>query len=99
VVIEDRPVVPLSTWLADALATHARQGHALQLVTPSDSLLTTPLANLMTAPLARWAVADGSGFRDGFSGRPLHWDDRYGLIADPPETSSTNSPSRTGPDP
>lgn len=99
VVVEDRPLVPVSTWLADALAVHARQGRALQLVTPPDSRLTEPLATLLTAPLARWAVTDGDGFRDGFSGRPLHWDERYGLIADPPGTPVEDSPLWTEPTP
>ncbi|QUX31172.1 hypothetical protein KGD83_12155 [Nocardiopsis akebiae] len=99
VVVEDRPVVPVSVWLADALAAQARQGRALQLVTPPDSRLTEPLATLLTAPLARWAVAVGDGFRDGFSGRPLHWDERYGLIADPPGTPVADSPLRTEPAP
>jgi hypothetical protein len=99
VVVEDRPVVPVSVWLADALAAYARQGRALQLVTPPDSRLTEPLTTLLTAPLARWAVADGDGFRDGFSGRPLHWDERYGLIADPPGTPVADSPLRTEPAP
>ncbi|WP_435108590.1 DUF6177 family protein [Nocardiopsis synnemataformans] len=49
--------------------------------------------------LARWAVADGNGFRDGFSGRPLHWDERYGLIADPPNTPVADSPLWTEPVP
>lgn len=99
VVVEDRPVVAASTWLVDALATHARQGRALQLVTPPGSRITASLADLLTAPLARWAVADNGGFRDGFSGRPLHWDERYGLIADPPGTPSEGSPLRTTPAP
>lgn len=99
VVVEDRPIVPVSTWLTDALATHARQGRSLQLVTPATSRLTVPLASLLTAPLARWAVADDGGFRDGFSGSPLHWDELYGLISDPPGTSSAHSPLRTEPAP
>jgi hypothetical protein len=99
VVVEDRPVVAVSVWLADALAAHARQGRGLQLVTPPGSRLTEPLATLLTAPLTRWAVAEGDGFRDGFSGRPLHWDERYGLVADPPGTPVADSPLRSEPVP
>ncbi|GAA1440443.1 DUF6177 family protein [Nocardiopsis tropica] len=97
VVVEDRPVVPFSTWLADALGAHARQGRSLQLVTPASSRLTEAVATLLTAPLARWAVANSDGFRDGFSGRPLTWDERYGLIADPPGSVPTDSQLRTDP--
>lgn len=50
VVVEDRPVVPFSPWLADALAAHARQGRGLQLVTPPGSRLTEAVATLLTAP-------------------------------------------------
>ena len=100
VVVDDRPVVPVSTWLVDALAEHARQGRGLQLVTPPGSRLTAPLASLLTTPLTRWAVSDGNGFRDGFSGRPLSWDEHYGFVADPPGTgmSYLTLPSDIAPD-
>ncbi|MCK9871336.1 DUF6177 family protein [Nocardiopsis dassonvillei] len=97
VVVEDRPVAPVSPLMSDALALHARQGRSVQLVTPPESRLTEPLALLLTAPLARWAVAEDGGFRDGFSGRPLRWDERYGLVADPPGTSTTPTPLMTEP--
>jgi hypothetical protein len=97
VVVDDRSVVPVSTWLVDAMAAYARQGRGLQLVTSSDARLTEPLASLLTTPLTRWAVSETEGFRDGFSGRPLFWDDRYGLVADPAGTGVSHAPLRTDP--
>lgn len=44
-------------------------------------------------------MADSDGFRDGSSGRPLRWDERYGLIADPPGSTPADSPLRTDPAP
>lgn len=97
VVVDDRPLVPVSPWLVDALAAHARQGRGLQLVTPSGARLTEPLTALLTTPLTRWVVSDKEGFRDGFSGRPVAWDGRYGFVAESPSTPKSGSPLHTDP--
>ncbi|MBB6173837.1 hypothetical protein HNR23_003897 [Nocardiopsis mwathae] len=82
-VYQDRPVVPLSSWLADAMATFAEEGRGLQVVTPAASRLTFPLRSLLSRPQARWVVAepDGSGGHyDGLTGTRLVWDDTAGYV-------------------
>ncbi len=73
VVMQDRPVVPLSSWLADVIRICAANGKGLQLVTPAASRLTTALHQAFTGPDSRW-VADGpGGHHDGHTGRRLGW--------------------------
>jgi Family of unknown function (DUF6177) len=76
VVLQDRPVVPLSAWLADAIRLCAGSGRGLQVVTPPGARLTTPLRFALDGPDTRWVVRDGTGATcyDGLSGRRLHWD-------------------------
>ncbi|MFJ4435000.1 DUF6177 family protein [Streptomyces sp. NPDC088923] len=74
VVMQDRPVVPLSTWLADALRHAADSGRALQLVTPPASRLTLPLRTALRGLPHRWVVRDERrGLYDGLSGVRLRW--------------------------
>ena len=77
VVLQERPVVPLSAWLADAVRLCAGSGRGLQVVTPPGARLTTPLRFALDGPDTRWVVRDGTGATcyDGLSGRRLHWDD------------------------
>jgi Family of unknown function (DUF6177) len=76
VVLQDRPVVPLTAWLADAVRQCAASGRGLQVVTPPHSRLTTPLRFALDGPDTRWVVRDRAGITcyDGLSGRRLHWD-------------------------
>jgi hypothetical protein len=76
VVLQDRPVVPLSAWLADAVRLCAGSGRGLQVVTPPGARLTTPLRFALDGPDTRWVVRDGTGVTcyDGLSGRRLHWE-------------------------
>jgi uncharacterized protein DUF6177 len=75
VVLQDRPVVPLSAWLADAVRACAGSGRGLQVVTPPGSRLTTPLRFALDGPATRWVVRDGGGAsHDGLTGRRLRWD-------------------------
>jgi Family of unknown function (DUF6177) len=76
VVLQDRPVVPLTAWLADAVRQCAASGRGLQVVTPPESRLTTPLRFALDGPDTRWVVRDRTGTTcyDGLSGRRLHWD-------------------------
>jgi Family of unknown function (DUF6177) len=76
VVLQDRPVVPLSAWLAAAVRLCAGSGRGLQVVTPPEARLTTPLRFALDGPDTRWVVRDGTGATcyDGLSGRRLHWD-------------------------
>lgn len=76
VVLQDRPVVPFSAWLADAVRVCAGSGRGLQVVTPPGARLTTPLRLALDGPDTRWVVRDATGATcyDGLSGRRLHWD-------------------------
>jgi Family of unknown function (DUF6177) len=76
VVLQERPVVPLTAWLADAVRTCADAGRGLQVVTPPSARLTTPLRFALDGPDTRWVIHDRGGGTcfDGLSGRRLHWD-------------------------
>ncbi|MEV2278232.1 DUF6177 family protein [Nocardiopsis sp. NPDC049922] len=92
VVLQDRPVVPLSPWLLDAVARHGREGRRLQLVTPSTSRLTYALRSLVGKPGCRWVVqAPDGAYYDGFSGVPLVWDADSGFVVDP-DASAEDGP-------
>lgn len=73
VVLQDRPVVPLSPWLSRVLAECAAGGRTLQLVTPLESRLSLPLRTATAGAAAQWVVRDGDGYYEGLSGRPLKW--------------------------
>ncbi len=83
VVVQDRPLVPMSPWIVDAMARHGRRGLRLQVVTPSTSRLTHALHSVLRSAAARWVVQtpDGS-YYDGFSGVPLRWDGREAFTVD-----------------
>ncbi|OOC56333.1 MULTISPECIES: DUF6177 family protein [Nocardiopsis] len=92
VVVQDRPLVPLSGWLVDATAAYGRGGRHLQLVTPSTSRITHALRSLLARPAARWVVRDGDGgYYDGFSGVPLVWDPESAFTVDP-DASAAEGP-------
>jgi hypothetical protein len=94
VVLQSRPVVPLTAWLVDAAAACARAGQGLQIVTPTDARITLPLRATLSGPNCRWVVRepDDAGFFDGFSGVPLEWDGSAFVMV--PERAKTG-PSRT----
>lgn len=83
VLVQDRPVVSLSSWTVDALARYGRQGLGIQLLTPSTSVITYALRSLLAHPNATWVVrtADGHHY-DGFNGLPLTWQDEVGYVPD-----------------
>lgn len=84
VVVQDRPVVSLSSWLADAIAGYGREGLGLQVVTPSTSVLTHALRSFLGKPAATWVVRAPDGrYYDGFNGLPLVWADETGFVPDP----------------
>jgi hypothetical protein len=76
VVVQSRPTVPLTAWLADALRRCGESQRALQLLTPSNTRLTLPLRLMLAAQNGRWVVGDGTadGHYDGLTGVPLTWD-------------------------
>jgi hypothetical protein len=73
VVMQDRPVVALASWLADVIRICAENDKGLQLVTPATSRLTTALYTALSGPHARWVVNTPDGHHDGRTGRPLGW--------------------------
>ncbi|MFE3182743.1 DUF6177 family protein [Streptomyces violascens] len=76
VVVQDRPVTALTTWLSNALAETAARGRALQLVTPATSRLTLPARAALAFGPHRWVVQHPeTGYYDGLRGARLHWRD------------------------
>ncbi|GHK01035.1 hypothetical protein SY2F82_28320 [Streptomyces sp. Y2F8-2] len=74
VVIQDRPLVPLTSWLADALRTATAAHRALQIVTPPTARLTLPTRTALRGLPNRWVVQHPEhGYYDGLSGAILHW--------------------------
>jgi hypothetical protein len=84
VVMQDRPVVPLSSWLADVIRICADNDKGLQLITPATSRLTTALSAALDGPDTRWVVHTPDGHHDGHSGRPLGWSGDAFRPVDPP---------------
>jgi hypothetical protein len=74
VVLQERRIVPLSRWLADAIAAATADSKLVQVVTPATSRLTTPLETTLLAVGGRWVVRTAAGgYYDGLRGEPLHW--------------------------
>jgi hypothetical protein len=82
VVLQERPVMPFTTWLAEGLRLCSETGRGLQVVTPPESRITMPLRLVLTGPNSRWVVRADGGHYDGLTGVPLLWDgDAY--VVDP----------------
>ncbi|WP_405887036.1 DUF6177 family protein [Streptomyces longwoodensis] len=76
VVLSDRPVLPLTTRLADTLRTATAANRGLHLVTPPHTRLTLPLRRALSGSPNRWVVQDPlGGYYDGSSGIRLAWRD------------------------
>ncbi|MGI5338018.1 DUF6177 family protein [Streptomyces sp. CA-181903] len=76
VILQDRPLVAMTSRLSEALRTSADADRGLQIVTPGDSRLSLPTRTLLTGPPGRWVVRDERcGYYDGLSGAVLHWRD------------------------
>jgi hypothetical protein len=74
VVIQDRPLVTMTSWLSDALRGATTDDRALQIVTPPTTRLTLPTRTALLGHPNRWVVQDPDlGFYDGLSGAVLHW--------------------------
>jgi hypothetical protein len=74
VVLQDRPIVPFTTWLAEGLRLCSETHRGLQVVTPPDSRITMPLRLVLTGPNSRWVVRADDAYYDGLTGVPLLWD-------------------------
>ncbi|MEU6219886.1 DUF6177 family protein [Streptomyces sp. NPDC047022] len=80
VVIQDRPVVAMTAWLADALRAAANAELGLQIVTPAGTRLSHAVRDSLPGWPSRWVVRDEKdGYYDGLSGAVLEW--RNGLFA------------------
>ncbi|MFF3498266.1 DUF6177 family protein [Streptomyces sp. NPDC003247] len=98
VVLSDRPVLALTTWLADILRTSATAGRALHLVTPARARLTLPLRRALGGAPNRWVVRDPrGGYYDGLSGVPLAWQGGTFTPTGAPVADAYGQPSGAGP--
>lgn len=74
-VIQDRAVVGMSSWLSDVIAAAIAQGRGVQLVTTAETRLTWPVrSRLFGHPASRWIVAvDDDEYFDGLNGARMKW--------------------------
>ena len=86
VVMQDRPLIGMSSWLLDAFAAAGNAGRHLQLVTrPHTRLSYQVRTRLFAGKDSRWVVREpeGDGTYDGLSGLRLAWDgDRFAPVLD-----------------
>ncbi|MDX2740913.1 DUF6177 family protein [Streptomyces caniscabiei] len=76
VVLIDRPVVALTSWLAEIMRTAAVSRRSLQIVTPRGVRLTPAARTALARVPNRWVVQDPEcGYYDGLSGAVLRWRD------------------------
>ncbi|MFJ6720438.1 MULTISPECIES: DUF6177 family protein [unclassified Streptomyces] len=76
VVLQDRPVVPMTSWLSDALRATLESERSLQIVTPPHCRLSMPTRMLLQSTSSRWVVRDERcGYYDGLTGAVLEWRD------------------------
>ncbi|MFI5694932.1 DUF6177 family protein [Kribbella sp. NPDC051586] len=75
VVMQDRAVVGMSSWLADAVLAATAEDRGIQLVTSPATRLTWPVrSKLFGEPISRWVVAvDDDEYFDGLNGARLKW--------------------------
>jgi Family of unknown function (DUF6177) len=76
VMMSQRPVVGLSSWLVDAARRAVDHGLIPTLVTPAATRLTLPTRAAVDAGLLQWVVrVVGGGFYDGMAGTAMAFDD------------------------
>ncbi|TRV76871.1 hypothetical protein FKN01_17620 [Streptomyces sp. 130] len=76
VVLQDRPVVPMTSWLTEALRATVESDRSLQIVTPPHCTLSLPTRLLLQSTSSRWVVQDERcGYYDGLTGAVLRWQD------------------------
>ncbi|MEU2154070.1 DUF6177 family protein [Streptomyces sp. NPDC019396] len=74
VLIDDRPVVAMTTHLTDVLRRSADAELALQIVTQPGTRLTLPTRTALGGHPNRWIIRDERcGYYDGLSGAILRW--------------------------
>ncbi len=76
VVLQDRPVIPMTSWLSEALRATVESDRSLQIITPPHCRLSLPTRLLLQSTPSRWVVQDERcGYYDGLTGAVLHWQD------------------------
>ncbi|NUV61625.1 DUF6177 family protein [Streptomyces sp. CAI-85] len=97
VVLQDRPLVAMTSWLSDALRTATATDRALQIVTPPTTRLTLPTRTALRGLPNRWVVQDPEhGCYDGLSGAVLHWENgTFTPVRDQDGTASVAEAFRT----
>ncbi|MFE3264829.1 DUF6177 family protein [Streptomyces sp. NPDC059215] len=100
VVIQDRPLVTMTSWLSDALRGATTDDRALQIVTPPTTRLTLPTRTALLGHPNRWVIQDPDhGFYDGLSGAVLHWrGGTFTPVLDENGTASVAEAFKAGPD-
>ena len=73
VLMQDRAVIGLSTWLLDAALAAEKANRELQFVTPPTSRVTHAVRTQLLVSGTRWVVQADSPY-DGLTGVPLAWD-------------------------
>lgn len=72
VVLQDRPLVALTPWLAALLGECKSSGRMLQLVTPPESRISLPVR--LAGGSFQWVARDTpDGYYEALTGRPLKW--------------------------
>lgn len=98
VIIQQRRVVPFTSWLADAMTVCAESGRELQILTPEEARLTAPLRLVLAGGRARWVVRHDAGHYDGLTGATLHWNgDAFAPVTDARGNAAVAVPYRTPP--
>ncbi|GGP57387.1 DUF6177 family protein [Streptomyces abikoensis] len=76
IVLQDRPVVPMTSWLSEVLRATVESDRALQIVTPPHCRLSLATRQLLQSTPSRWVVQDERcGYYDGLTGAVLRWQD------------------------
>ncbi|MEU1037111.1 DUF6177 family protein [Streptomyces sp. NPDC005907] len=74
VVLADRPVIALTSWLSEILREASGSRRALQIVTPPHVRLSPAARTTLARVPNRWVVEDPDcGYYDGLSGAVLRW--------------------------
>jgi len=72
VLLQDRPVVAFTSWMAAALQECTATDRMLQIVTPETSRLSMPMRTALSGR-HRWVVQAANAYHDGLTGMPLQW--------------------------
>lgn len=93
VVMQDRPVIGMSAWLSDALASATVAKRDVQLVTPKSSRLTWPVRSTLFKGIgSRWVVTSDDGeYFDGLNGIRLKWNGDMFIARSPAKPGEPNS--------